>query len=152
MSRSVVMLGALKGGFVDRWIMAKGEARTRAPLKLAVMRILGIESSCDETGVALVETTGSAMPRLMSHALFSQIEMHQAYGGVVPELASRDHIRRVLPLTRQVLAEAGATLADIDVVAYTRGPGLAGALLVGSGVACALAASLGKPGGRRGSV
>ena len=145
MSRSVVMLGALKGGFVDRWIMAKGEARTRAPLKLAVMRILGIESSCDETGVALVETTGSAMPRLMSHALFSQIEMHQAYGGVVPELASRDHIRRVLPLTRQVLAEAGATLADIDVVAYTRGPGLAGALLVGSGVACALAASLGKP-------
>ncbi len=109
------------------------------------MQILGIESSCDETGVALVETTGSAMPRLLSHALYSQIEMHQAYGGVVPELASRDHIRRVLPLTRQVLAEAGATLANIDVVAYTRGPGLAGALLVGSGVACALAASLGKP-------
>jgi N6-L-threonylcarbamoyladenine synthase len=109
------------------------------------MRILGIESSCDETGVALVETTGEALPRLMSHALYSQIEMHQAYGGVVPELASRDHIRRVLPLTRQVLAEAGATLSDIDVVAYTRGPGLAGALLVGSGVACALAASLGKP-------
>ncbi|MFN8955523.1 MAG: tRNA (adenosine(37)-N6)-threonylcarbamoyltransferase complex transferase subunit TsaD, partial [Burkholderiales bacterium] len=91
------------------------------------MRILGIESSCDETGVALVETMGSAMPRLMSHALFSQIEMHQAYGGVVPELASRDHIRRVLPLTRQVLVEAGATLGDIDVLAYTRGPGLAGA-------------------------
>ena len=109
------------------------------------MRILGIESSCDETGVALVETTGEALPRLLSHALYSQIEMHQAYGGVVPELASRDHIRRVLPLTRQVLAEAGSSLADIDVVAYTRGPGLAGALLVGSGVACALAASLGKP-------
>ena len=109
------------------------------------MRILGIESSCDETGVALVETTGDALPRLLSHALYSQIEMHQAYGGVVPELASRDHIRRVLPLTRQVLTESGATLADIDVVAYTRGPGLAGALLVGSGVACALAASLGKP-------
>jgi N6-L-threonylcarbamoyladenine synthase len=145
MSRSVVMLGALKGCFVDLWIMAKGEARARAPLKLTVMRILGIESSCDETGVALVETTGSAMPRLMSHALFSQIEMHQAYGGVVPELASRDHIRRVLPLTRQVLVEAGATLGDIDVLAYTRGPGLAGALLVGSGVACALAAALGKP-------
>jgi N6-L-threonylcarbamoyladenine synthase len=144
-SRSVVMVGALKGGFVDRWIMAKGRTRTHAPLKLAVMRILGIESSCDETGVALVETTGSALPRLLSHALFSQIEMHQAYGGVVPELASRDHIRRVLPLTRQVLAEAGATLAEIDVVAYTRGPGLAGALLVGSGVACALAAALGKP-------
>jgi N6-L-threonylcarbamoyladenine synthase len=109
------------------------------------MRILGIESSCDETGVALVETTGEALPRLLSHALFSQIEMHQAYGGVVPELASRDHIRRVLPLTRQVMADAGAQLTDIDVVAYTRGPGLAGALLVGSGVACALAASLGKP-------
>ena len=126
-------------------IMAKGRASAHAPLKLAVMRILGIESSCDETGVALVETKGEALPRLLSHALYSQIEMHQAYGGVVPELASRDHIRRVLPLTRQVLAEAGATLADIDVVAYTRGPGLAGALLVGSGVACALAASLGKP-------
>ena len=126
-------------------IMAKGRASPHAPLKLAVMRILGIESSCDETGVALVETTGEALPRLLSHALYSQIEMHQAYGGVVPELASRDHIRRVLPLTRQVLSDAGVTLGGIDVVAYTRGPGLAGALLVGSGVACALAASLGKP-------
>ncbi len=123
----------------------QGAGSPHAPLKLAVMHILGIESSCDETGVALMVTKGGGMPRLLSHALFSQIEMHQAYGGVVPELASRDHIRRVLPLTRQVLAEAGATLADIDVVAYTRGPGLAGALLVGSGVACALAASLGKP-------
>ncbi len=123
----------------------QGRVCSPCPLKLAAMQILGIESSCDETGVALVEITGSAMPRLLSHALYSQIEMHQAYGGVVPELASRDHIRRVLPLTRQVLAEAGATLAGIDVVAYTRGPGLAGALLVGSGVACALAASLGKP-------
>ncbi len=126
-------------------IIAKGSVSPRAPLKLAVMRILGIESSCDETGVALVETTGGSLPRLLSHALYSQIEMHQAYGGVVPELASRDHIRRLLPLTRQVLAEAGETLSGIDVVAYTRGPGLAGALLVGSGVACALAASLGKP-------
>ena len=139
------MVWALQCGVVLPRIMAKPPAAAHAPLKLAVMQILGIESSCDETGVALVETTGAAMPRLLSHSLFSQIEMHQAYGGVVPELASRDHIRRVLPLTRQVLAEAGATLADIDVVAYTRGPGLAGALLVGSGVACALAASLGKP-------
>ena len=139
------MVWALQCVVVLPRIMAKPPAAAHAPLKLAVMRILGIESSCDETGVALVETTGTAMPRLLSHALYSQIEMHQAYGGVVPELASRDHIRRVLPLTRQVLAEAGATLADIDVVAYTRGPGLAGALLVGSGVACALAASLGKP-------
>ena len=107
--------------------------------------ILGIESSCDETGVALVRTTGSAVPTLLSHALHSQIEMHQAYGGVVPELASRDHIRRVLPLATQVLTESGQTLADVDVVAYTRGPGLAGALLVGAGVACALGAGLGKP-------
>ncbi len=107
--------------------------------------ILGIESSCDETGVALVRSTGDAVPTLLSHALHSQIEMHQAYGGVVPELASRDHIRRVLPLAQEVLAESGQTLADVDVVAYTRGPGLAGALLVGAGVACALGAALNKP-------
>ena len=109
------------------------------------MKILGIESSCDETGVALVESTDAHTPRLLAHALHSQIDMHQAYGGVVPELASRDHIRRVLPLTQQVLAEARTTLQAIDVVAYTRGPGLAGALLVGAGVACALAAALDKP-------
>ena len=109
------------------------------------MNVLGIESSCDETGVALVATHQHGTPRLLAHALYSQVQMHQAYGGVVPELASRDHIRRVLPLTRQVLAEAGAALAEVDVVAFTRGPGLAGALLVGAGVACALAAGLDKP-------
>jgi N6-L-threonylcarbamoyladenine synthase len=109
------------------------------------LQVLGIESSCDETGVALVEVHGGAVPVLLAHALYSQIEMHQAYGGVVPELASRDHIRRVLPLTQQVLAESGRVLADIDVVAFTRGPGLAGALLVGAGGACALGAALGKP-------
>jgi N6-L-threonylcarbamoyladenine synthase len=109
------------------------------------MLVLGIESSCDETGVALVESTGTATPVLLAHALHSQVDMHQAYGGVVPELASRDHIRRVLPLTESVLGEAQRRLADVDVVAYTRGPGLAGALLVGSGVACALGAALGKP-------
>lgn len=109
------------------------------------MIVLGFESSCDETGVALVDSSGAGVPRLLSHALHSQIAMHQAYGGVVPELASRDHIRRVLPLTEQVLADAGRTLTDVDVVAYTRGPGLAGALLVGAGVACSLAAALGKP-------
>lgn len=109
------------------------------------MNVLGIESSCDETGVALVTVEGSAVPRLRAQALHSQIDMHQAYGGVVPELASRDHIRRVLPLTRAVMAEAGCALQDIDLVAFTRGPGLAGALLVGAGVACALAAALGKP-------
>ncbi len=109
------------------------------------MLVLGIESSCDETGVALVDALGQGVPRLLSHALYSQIDMHQAYGGVVPELASRDHIRRVLPLLGQVMGEAGRTLPELDVVAYTRGPGLAGALLVGAGVACALAASLSKP-------
>lgn len=109
--------------------------------------MLGIESSCDETGVALVQyAEGSEqIPCLLAHALYSQIEMHQAFGGVVPELASRDHIRRVLPLTQEVLTTANCRLSDIDVVAYTRGPGLAGALLVGAGVACALGASLGKP-------
>src|ERR1700760_1107197 len=109
------------------------------------MIVLGIESSCDETGVALVETTGAGLPRLRSQTLHSQIRMHQAYGGVVPELASRDHVRRVLPLLEAALADASLTKDDIDVVAFTRGPGLAGALLVGAGVACALAASLGKP-------
>jgi len=109
------------------------------------MNILGIESSCDETGVALVRAAASGTPTLLAHALHSQIDMHQAYGGVVPELASRDHIRRVLPLARRVMREAGSTLADIDVVAYTRGPGLAGALLVGAGVACSLAAALERP-------
>ncbi len=109
------------------------------------MKVLGIESSCDETGVALVETRETGLPQLRGDALHSQVEMHQAYGGVVPELASRDHIRRVLPLAESVLSQSGTCLADIDVVAYTRGPGLAGALLVGAGVACALGAALGKP-------
>ena len=109
------------------------------------MLILGIESSCDETGVALVDASGAGTPRLLGHALHSQIEMHQAYGGVVPELASRDHIRRVLPLTGAALAQAGLGLDSVDLVAYTRGPGLAGALLVGAGVACAIAAALNKP-------
>lgn len=109
------------------------------------MLVLGIESSCDETGVALVDTASVPVPRLLAHALYSQIAMHQPFGGVVPELASRDHIRRVLPLTQEVMQGAQRTLADVDVVAYTRGPGLAGALLVGAGVACSLAAALGKP-------
>ena len=109
------------------------------------MNVLGFESSCDETGVALVSTRPLGVPVLRAHALYSQVQLHAAYGGVVPELASRDHIRRALPLTREVLAEAGATLADVDVLAFTRGPGLAGALLVGAGVACALAAALDKP-------
>jgi N6-L-threonylcarbamoyladenine synthase len=107
--------------------------------------VLGFESSCDETGVALVQADTVGVPRLRAQALHSQVAMHEAYGGVVPELASRDHIRRVLPLARQVLAEAGATLADVDLIAYTRGPGLAGALLVGAGVAVSLGLALGRP-------
>ena len=109
------------------------------------MKFLGIESSCDETGVALVELLPGHNPRLLSQALHSQVDMHAAYGGVVPELASRDHIRRVLPLTQQVLDEARCSKTDIDLVAYTRGPGLAGALLVGAGVAVSLAAALSRP-------
>ena len=109
------------------------------------MIVLGIESSCDETGVALIEADAEGLPRLRGQALYSQIDMHRAYGGVVPELASRDHIQRVLPLTHDVLQQAQAELRDIDMIAYTRGPGLAGALLVGAGIACALGASLGRP-------
>ena len=110
------------------------------------MWILGIESSCDETGVALVRAdAGQPLPVLAAQALHTQAAMHEAYGGVVPELASRDHIRRVLPLIQQVMNEASLELSALDVIAYTRGPGLAGALLVGAGTACALAASLGKP-------
>ncbi|MBP6097303.1 MAG: tRNA (adenosine(37)-N6)-threonylcarbamoyltransferase complex transferase subunit TsaD [Methyloversatilis sp.] len=105
------------------------------------MWILGIESSCDETGLALYHDQRG----LVAHAVHSQIDLHQAYGGVVPELASRDHVRRIVPLYRQVLAEAGITARDIDAVAYTAGPGLAGALLVGAAFAESLAYSLGCP-------
>jgi N6-L-threonylcarbamoyladenine synthase len=105
------------------------------------MRVLGIESSCDETAVAVYD----AARGLLSHRLHSQIAMHQAYGGVVPELASRDHVRRLLPLVREALAAAGSSQADLDAIAYTAGPGLIGALLVGAGFATALALSWGKP-------
>jgi N6-L-threonylcarbamoyladenine synthase len=106
-----------------------------------VVIVLGIESSCDETGVALYCSTRG----LLAAALHSQVAMHESYGGVVPELASRDHIRRVLPLLQHVLTEAKLGVAQIDAIAYTQGPGLAGALLVGAGVACALGYALGKP-------
>lgn len=102
------------------------------------MLVLGIESSCDETGVALYDTKQG----LLAHALHSQVKMHAEYGGVVPELASRDHIQRVLPLTQHILAEANHTLSDLDAIAYTQGPGLAGALLVGTSIAQALAFAL----------
>ena len=107
------------------------------------MLILGIESSCDETGVALYDTEAGG--RLLAHALHSQIAMHQEYGGVVPELASRDHIRRTVPLLRKILSDSGRSLDQLDAVAYTQGPGLAGALLVGAAFAEGLATSLGVP-------
>lgn len=105
------------------------------------MLVLGFESSCDETGVALYDTERG----LLAHALHSQVEMHAEYGGVVPELASRDHIRRALPLTEIVLKNAKKSLKDIDGIAYTQGPGLAGALLVGTSIAQSLAFALNVP-------
>jgi N6-L-threonylcarbamoyladenine synthase len=103
--------------------------------------ILGIESSCDETGVALYHSERG----LLAHALHTQIAMHNEYGGVVPELASRDHIQRVLPLIDETLRQAGCTLQEIDALAFTQGPGLAGALLVGASVGCALGYALDIP-------
>ncbi len=105
------------------------------------MLVLGIETSCDETGIALYDTDHG----LLAQALHSQVAMHNRYGGVVPELASRDHIERIVPLLEQVMAEAGRPLDSIDAIAYTQGPGLAGALLTGAAVATALAFSLNRP-------
>ena len=105
------------------------------------MRILGIETSCDETGIALYDDVRG----LLSHRLYSQIDMHADYGGVVPELASRDHIRKLVPLVREVMSDADAAPADIDGIAYTAGPGLAGALLTGALFARALAYAWGVP-------
>ena len=105
------------------------------------MLVLGFESSCDETGVALYDTEHG----LLAHALHSQVEMHAEFGGVVPELASRDHIRRALPLTELVLKQANKTLKDVQGIAFTQGPGLAGALLVGTSIAQSLAFSLNVP-------
>ena len=103
------------------------------------MLVLGIETSCDETGVAVYDSDRG----LLAHALHSQVKLHDPYGGVVPELASRDHIRRLLPLLREVLDEAGIRVKDLDGIAFTQGPGLAGALLVGAAVASSLARGLG---------
>lgn len=105
------------------------------------MRVLGIETSCDETGVALYDSERG----LLSDALYSQVELHQAYGGVVPELASRDHVRRTLPLVRQVLAESACSPAEVEGVAYTAGPGLIGALMVGACIGRGLAYGWGVP-------
>jgi N6-L-threonylcarbamoyladenine synthase len=105
------------------------------------MRVIGIESSCDETAVAVYD----AARGLLSHRLYSQIAMHQAYGGVVPELASRDHVRRLLPLVREALSDAKSGRESIDAVAYTAGPGLIGALLVGASFAAGLGLAWDKP-------
>jgi N6-L-threonylcarbamoyladenine synthase len=105
------------------------------------MRVLGLESSCDETAVAVYDSASG----LLSHRLYSQIALHQAYGGVVPELASRDHVRRLLPLVREALEDAKSDRQSIDGIAYTAGPGLIGALLVGAGFATGLAVAWGKP-------
>lgn len=106
------------------------------------MLVLGIETSCDETGVALYDSDDG----LLSHALFSQVDIHAEYGGVVPEIASRDHVRKLLPLINQCLREASLSRDDIDAVAYTAGPGLVGALLVGTATGRSLAMALGVPG------
>jgi len=103
--------------------------------------VLGIETSCDETGVALFDSRRG----LLGHQLFSQAELHSAYGGVVPELASRDHVRRLLPLLRDLLQRAAFPISEVGAIAYTQGPGLAGALLVGAGTATALAYALRVP-------
>jgi N6-L-threonylcarbamoyladenine synthase len=103
--------------------------------------ILGIETSCDETGVGLYDTAAG----LLADALHSQVELHAVYGGVVPELASRDHVRRLLPLVGNALAQSGRSLSDVDLVAYTQGPGLGGALLVGASVATGIALALDRP-------
>jgi N6-L-threonylcarbamoyladenine synthase len=106
-----------------------------------ILKVLGIESSCDETGVAIYDSEQG----LLSHTLYSQISLHAEYGGVVPELASRDHVRKTIPLINEALNQANLTRTDIDAIAYTAGPGLVGALLVGAGIGRSLAWSLGVP-------
>jgi N6-L-threonylcarbamoyladenine synthase len=115
--------------------------RSTPPRYTRPMLVLGVETSCDETGVALYDSARG----LLGHALHSQVAMHEAYGGVVPELASRDHIRRVVPLVEGLLLQTQTALSDLDSIAYTQGPGLAGALLVGASVATALGFALDKP-------
>ncbi|MFT4788373.1 MAG: N6-L-threonylcarbamoyladenine synthase, partial [Paraglaciecola sp.] len=105
------------------------------------MRVIGIETSCDETGIAVYDETQG----LLSHQLYSQVKLHADYGGVVPELASRDHVRKIVPLIKRALEEANCEPSDIDGIAFTKGPGLVGALLVGSCVARSLAFSWGVP-------
>lgn len=125
--------------FVDQIVGLSYDAA--AIIRCFTMRVLGIESSCDETGVAIYDGERG----LLAHELFSQIDLHKAYGGVVPELASRDHIKKLLPLIRSVLAQAQCAVDDISGVAYTAGPGLVGALMVGMSVGRSLAYAWGVP-------
>ncbi len=106
-----------------------------------IMRIIGIETSCDETGIAIYDDEQG----LLSHQLYSQVKLHADYGGVVPELASRDHVKKTIPLIKAALAEANLTSKDIDGVAYTAGPGLVGALLVGATIGRSIAYTWGVP-------
>src|SRR5690606_13128187 len=143
----LVGLARLAGTMGGAFYPSRGEMQSDrcfsppGPLFLPPMKVLGIETSCDETGIALYDTERG----LLGQALFSQVDLHAVYGGVVPELASRDHVQRVLPLSREVLVQAGCQASEIDAVAYTAGPGLAGALLVGACTARALAFAWGVP-------
>lgn len=124
-----------------RLIKVLGATQIMSTASAKPLLILGIETSCDESGVALFDTRRG----LLGHRLHSQVAMHAEYGGVVPELASRDHIRRVLPLTKQLLSDCGLALDNLNAIAYTQGPGLAGALLVGASIALGLAYALDIP-------
>jgi len=133
-----VILIIIPNGLLDCVIHYNGISQKKLKMSLIT---LGIESSCDETGIALYQIGHG----LLAHTLHTQVAMHSEYGGVVPELASRDHVRRIIPLLRQVMREADVSLAQINAIAYTQGPGLGGALLVGASVANALAYALGIP-------
>jgi N6-L-threonylcarbamoyladenine synthase len=123
-------------------ILLTGRVASRRSVRMPpIMRVLGIETSCDETGVAVYDSDRG----LLAHTLYSQVELHADYGGVVPELASRDHVRKIVPLLDEVIASAGVKRTEIDAVAYTEGPGLVGALLVGAAVGRTLAWSWGVP-------
>src|SRR5690606_5397228 len=123
------------------WVGLKKGADSKTPEGRCPLRILGIESSCDESAAAVLDDERG----LLSHELFSQVDLHRLYGGVVPELASRDHVRRLLPLVRQALAKSETRPEELDGVAYTAGPGLVGALLTGAAMGHALAYALGVP-------
>jgi len=123
------------------WPLARPRRPRYLPRMSDIGPVIGIETSCDETGLAVYDGSRG----LLAHALHSQVDLHAVYGGIVPELASRDHVRRTLPLLRQVLDEAGLQPADLGGVAYTAGPGLIGALLVGASIARSLAWALEVP-------